>query len=267
MRMKIKPVIAIGFFLSITLLSFTTVSNPSNIVSNAPFGKSLGRKSKWELAMEKCQGIQNIATTKKVVALTFDDGPHAIYTDEILTILKSYHIHATFFVIGENAKRYPDQIKKAYADGNVIGNHSYTHPNLTSLDPHSIELELTKTSDVVDNAASAYPLLFRPPYGICNNKTVTVAKELGYKTILWDDMTDDYHVRSNSPTLIASHILHAAHPGSIIVLHDGGGLRGKTVIALLMIITELKKDGYEFLTIPELLSIEPYRKSKHGKNT
>jgi peptidoglycan/xylan/chitin deacetylase (PgdA/CDA1 family) len=255
--MNIKKLLYPFFFASVFLLcgfytlAFANNNNFKNDGTNKEFSDSL--------IIKNCQGAKGIRTNKKVVALTFDDGPHQKYTPEVLAVLKQNNIRATFFVVGKNAERYPDIIKAAYVDGHVIANHSYSHFFLTKLSDDDIEIELTKTSKIVNGMIGKYPMLFRPPYGACSDKTTKIATELGFTTVLWNDMTNDYEVSKTTPEKIADDIVGHVRRGSIIGLHDGGGNREKTVKALLLIVSELKDRGYEFLTIPELLNIGGYR--------
>ena len=210
-------------------------------------------------AVKVCRGIERAKTAKKVLALTFDDGPHQKYTEAILDILQNNGIRATFFVIGKNAQRYPQIIAKIYKGGNVIGNHSYSHFYLTKLTDEKVRAELTKTSELVNAVIKKYPILFRPPYGICSARSAEITRQLGFVTIVWNDTTNDYEVEQTTPEKIAADIIKLAKPGSIIGLHDGGGNRQKTVAALPIIINTLKTAGYEFLTLPEMLNVEAYR--------
>ncbi|EKE01312.1 MAG: polysaccharide deacetylase [uncultured bacterium] len=221
-------------------------------------------KEKTGRAMKICQGIEQAKTAKKVVALTFDDGPHPKHTREILEILKQHDIRATFFVIGKNAQRHPDVIKEADTDGNIISNHSYSHFYLTTLSSDDIETELQKTNNLIYKTIQKYPTFFRPPYGACSDKSTQIVDRLGFTTITWNVMTDDYSSRQTSER-IAAYVIKHAKPGAIIGLHDGGGNREKTVGALPIIIKALKDEGYKFLTIPELLNIKAYRDDDVGK--
>lgn len=218
-------------------------------------GEREQNKRRTFLAMKSCRGFEEIDTKEKVVALTFDDGPHKKSTHEILEILRDNNIKATFFVIGEEAARYPALIKEEYADGNVIGNHSYTHPNILNFSADEIENELSKTNQKIFKIIKVYPTLFRPPYGICSNELKEVLDKMQLKEILWSDMVDDYDFTKTSPEKIAAGILQKVKPGAIIGLHDGGGNREKTVGALKIIITELQAQGYQFVTVPELSAL------------
>lgn len=221
--------------------------------------KPMDKAHAWLSAMQKCQGIHKITTHQKVVALTFDDGPNGQYTEEILRILKKHHIRGTFFLIGENALRYPNLVRQLFLDQNVLGNHTYSHPYVSKLPIPNIQNELIKNSAIIYNIVGAVPAVFRPPYGVCSDNSRVITKQLGYKTILWSATTDDYSPKKVSGEEIASDILQLVYPGSIITLHDGGGPREKTVAALEIIINTLEKHGYQFVTIPELLNIPPYQ--------
>ena len=207
-------------------------------------------------SMTACRGISSANTRQKIVALTFDDGPHRKYTDEVLAILRMNNIKATFFVVGKNVEESPDVVKLTYAEGHVIGNHSYSHPYLSSLSGDEIETELTKTNGIINRVIGVSPFLFRPPYGSCSPKTARIARNLDFKTIMWSaDYRMDLITASEK---IANEIVSHVRSGAIILLHDGGGNRENVVEALPIIIRALRNDGYEFVTVPELLNIKPY---------
>lgn len=198
----------------------------------------------------------------KVIALTFDDGPSKQYTEEVLQVLQQYNIKATFFVMGGCVKNRPEVLKKVYAAGYEIGNHTYSHPHLSSESDSAIANELTKANEIIYQAINVYPVLFRPPYGDCSAKCTEVAAKMGYKKITWDYMPNDWDSGKTTSAIIADKIIRNARSGAIITVHDGGGNREKTVQALPTIITTLKKEGYRFVTVSELINIEPYRKNK-----
>ena len=200
-------------------------------------------------------------STKKLIALTFDDGPHIQYTEEVLNILKKNNIKATFFVIGGNVKNHPELLKKTFVDGNLIGNHSYTHPNLSKIDSNLITKELNRANDIIYKTIHVYPTLMRPPYGACDTHCDKVANTLGFKKINWDYLVNDWDVNKTTAGIIATNIIKHAGPGKILSMHDGGGNREKTVKALPSIIATLKKEGYQFVTVAELLNTKPYRKN------
>lgn len=211
------------------------------------------------LPMNQYSVIGGINTKKKIIALTFDDGPSEKYTPEVLAILKKYNAKATFFVMGGNVSLHPDLVKEAFADGNDIGNHSFSHPNFKGMNKASITKELTKTNNLIYNTIDKYPVLFRPPYGVTTKNLTETASGLGFKVITWRYMVNDYDIDKTTAEKIASLVIKNASPGAIITMHDGNGNRSKTVAALPVIIEALQKDGYEFVTVSKLLSIEAYR--------
>ncbi len=184
------------------------------------------------------------------VALTFDDGPSPGYTLTVLHILEQYHVKATFFDVGRLVKLYPDLVKAEQDDGNVIGDHSWTHPDLPSLNLSSIETQLQTTSDAITQVIGSRPAFFRPPYGDINANVLTAANALGLTTVVWTEMASDWLLPGTS--VIVSRIVNAATNGSIILLHDGGGNRSQTVAALPTIIEQLRAHHYTFVTMSEI---------------
>ncbi len=191
-------------------------------------------------------------TAEKYVALTFDDGPWHNSTDQILKILRQNHIKATFFMIGQNVKAYPIQAKNVLADGHVIGNHTWHHWYM-HMSPQLAASEIESTADIIYQTTGAKTTLFRPPGGILNNGLVEYAKNKSNSIILWSADSEDYRIPSVS-TLIQK-VMKVA-PGGIVLMHDGGGNRSHTVTALPQIINKLRKQGYKFVTVPELLEMQ-----------
>lgn len=205
-------------------------------------------------------GIMKIpVTSQKLVALTFDDGPHKKYTQEILDILQKYNAKATFFVMGGNAKLYPDLIKKEYAAGHEVANHSFTHPNIAHMSDTAIQKELMKCSDTINKIIHVYPIVFRPPFGATSKHANEVINNMGFKVITWSYMINDYDVSKMTSDIISSSVIKNTRPGAIIVMHDGNGNREKTVTALAIILKNLSDKGYKFVTVAELLNIPPYK--------
>ncbi len=185
------------------------------------------------------------------VALTFDDGPSPYYTQQVLAELQQYGIKATFFCIGRQVAQYPSLVKQEYAAGNVIGNHTWSHPDLTKLSNDAILTQINTTSDAIQQAIGVRPTFFRPPYGVINANVLTQANKLGLTTIIWNDEARDWTTPGIS--VISSRILGLAGNGAIILLHDGGGNRSQTVAALPTIITSLRQQGYTFVTLPQMV--------------
>jgi peptidoglycan/xylan/chitin deacetylase (PgdA/CDA1 family) len=201
-----------------------------------------------------------VASTQKAIALTFDDGPNEPYTSQILDILSSYGVKATFFVVGENVEYYPDVARRIVAEGHVLGNHSYTHRAFTEFDVPDYS-ELDRAQSVIYQTTGVKPRLFRPPYGRKTPWELEYVKKKGLITVTWSDSANDPHKPPSD--IIEKRILQHVHPGVIILLHDGNGTkhdsdRSQTVAALPKIIESLEAEGYTLVTIPELLQVSPY---------
>lgn len=191
------------------------------------------------------------------IALTFDDGPNPYYTPQVLAILQQFGIKATFFCIGRQVARYPDLVKQEYTDGNLVGNHSWSHPNLALLSGSEIVSQINFTIDAIQQAIGIRPTFFRPPYGVFNERVLTKANLLGLTTIIWNDEARDWTMPGTD--VIVSRILNLAGDGAIILLHDGGGDRSQTIAALPAIITTLQSRGFQFVTLQQMLQNMPVR--------
>lgn len=192
------------------------------------------------------------------IALTFDDGPNEPYTSQILAILAQYDVRATFFLVGRRVEKLPDSARAIVAGGHAIGNHSYTHPDMSWEDEPSVEREVEFAEAAIAAATGVRPRIFRAPFGSVYPIMLHEAEHLGYVMIQWSVAAHDW-LRPGAQR-IAQRILAHTHNGAIILLHDGdgahGGDRSQTVEALKLIIPELKRRGYEFVTVPELLNIK-----------
>ncbi|WP_082820681.1 polysaccharide deacetylase family protein [Fictibacillus phosphorivorans] len=202
--------------------------------------------------------IWEVPSKKKQVAITFDDGPDPVYTSQILDVLKKEEVHATFFLIGKRVKKYPEIVKRELREGHEIGNHTYNHPSFHTISRHKVVDETRKTEHLLDPAHHTdYIKLFRPPGGTVTEKNLKVLKKEGYKIILWSWHQDPRDWTNPGAQRIASHILTNVKNGDIILLHDSGGNRSQTVLALKIILPKLKKMGYEIVTVDELLKMHP----------
>lgn len=185
------------------------------------------------------------------IALCFDDGPYPPYTSQILSILQSYGIHATFFVIGQQAASNPGLVLQEYQTGNAIGNHTWDHPELIYLSPAQIRTELLSTSNEIASITGQTPIVFRPPYGEFNSTVQSIAASLGLSTVLWNVDPKDWSLPGVN--VIIQNVLNSTKNGSIILMHDGGGDRSETVAALPTIISTLLQRGYRFVTVPQMI--------------
>ncbi|MDM3846037.1 MAG: polysaccharide deacetylase family protein [Aphanizomenon gracile PMC638.10] len=190
---------------------------------------------------------------KKVIALTFDDGPWPSSTDKVLDILKKNNIKGTFFVVGQNVKNYPDLTKRVVTDGHTIANHTWHHW-YHHMNPQVAAYEVANTTDIIYQTTGVKTSLFRPPGGNMRNGVAAYAKGNKYAVIMWSSDSMDYS-RPGVPRLI-NNIFREAKPGGIVLMHDGGGDRSHTVKALPEIISKFRKQGYEFVTVPELLEMQ-----------
>ncbi|CAM2787562.1 DUF2062 domain-containing protein [Paenibacillus sediminis] len=196
----------------------------------------------------------------KEVALTFDDGPDGKYTPEILDILKQNHVHAAFFVVGENAELHPDLIERIYKEGNELGNHTFTHPDVASVSPLRTKMELNATQRLVQEITGRSMTLFRPPYVADAEPStpdellpVLRAQEMGYTMV--GELIDPEDWSRPSSAEIVRRVLSQLPQGNIILLHDAGGNRDNTVKALPIIIKELKARGYTFTSVSHLAGL------------
>lgn len=156
----------------------------------------------------------------KVVALTFDDESHPVYTPQVLDILEQYKVRATFFLIGRRAERYPKIVHQIVAKGHEIGNHTYSHPkDLSKESLDAIRQEIEKGTIAIEKATGVRPKLFRPPKGFLNYRVLTIAQLEGYTLVFWTVSAD--HEDAPTPEVMAKRVLKLVHPGAIILMHDG----------------------------------------------
>lgn len=198
--------------------------------------------------------VISVPNAENKIALTFDDGPHPVYTEQILDILDDYGIKATFFIIGENAQRYPDLVKRAIAAGHEIGNHTFTHPHMKAMSEESLAKELEKTEGIMEELFDYKPVLFRPPEGFCCSAVKSGAERFDYRLTLWDvDTTDWAH---NTVDNIVKTVVTGTKSGDIILCHDYVTKPSPTPAALRAFIPKLQAKGYEFVTVSELLECD-----------
>ena len=181
----------------------------------------------------------------KKIALTFDDGPHPYYTEQLLKGLKERDAKATFFITGQNVEAYPEIVLEIYKDGHLIGNHTYNHTQLTSGNVESFKSEIIKTNEVIKEVTGEDTIYVRPPYGSWNKE---FEKELNMFPVLWT--IDPLDWCSSDVSCIVNTVCAKAGENDIILMHDQ---YKTTVTAALEIVDRLKAEGYEFVTVDELL--------------
>lgn len=180
------------------------------------------------------------------VTLTFDDGPSPIFTPQVLNILKRYNVHATFFVMGPLAKKYPDLIKEMIANGNTVASHTISHPILTKLSNQQLQHEIGDSKKMIDAVIGKNIVCLRPPFFATNAHVRDVIQNNNMIQIL-GFMTEDY--KNQGSEWLVNNVLTHVHSGSILVLHDGYRGRAQTVAALPAIIEGIKKKGLGFSVI------------------
>lgn len=183
----------------------------------------------------------------KQVALTFDDGPHAQFTPQILAILKKYDVKATFFVVGKMAKQYPNLVRAEAAAGHDVGNHTYDHVNLTKVPVPTVATEWLKCNQTIRSILGRDPVFARPPGGDYDKEVIKAATAAGLTTVLWTDDPGDY-AKPGDKT-IETRVLSRIDNGGIILIHDG---IQQTIDVLPEIIEQLRARGFKFVTMTEM---------------
>ncbi|MCM1126952.1 MAG: polysaccharide deacetylase family protein [Lachnospiraceae bacterium] len=181
----------------------------------------------------------------KKIALTFDDGPHPYYTRQLLKGLKEREVKATFFITGKNVETYPDIVKEIHEEGHLIGNHTYNHTQLTSQNEEKFKEEIIKTNEVIKEVTGEDTIYIRPPYGSWNKE---FEKELNMFPVLWN--IDPLDWCSSNVSCIVKNVCSKVDENDIILMHDQ---YKTTVTAALEIVDRLTEEGYEFVTVDELM--------------
>lgn len=192
---------------------------------------------------------------KKLVALTFDDGPGP-YTERLLNEMKKRDVKATFFVLGNRVDRYPELIKRMEAEGHTIGNHSYDHSNLTKLSYENVRKNMERTAEKVEKLVGHKPEVMRCPGGACNSNVKKYAKAAGIPIIYWGVDTRDWESRNVDAIMKKSFGKGGITDGSIVLMHD---IHQPSVEAAIKMMDRLIDEGYTFVTVPELLM------ARHGE--
>ncbi|MBD2138823.1 polysaccharide deacetylase family protein [Anabaena sp. FACHB-1237] len=263
------------FLLSITLLSLTSctnIPNTSQLKTNNESLKVAIPENKITPKTQPPTKVENLNFTvtpkfagktvykieptnkEKVIALTIDDGPWPKTTTEMLDILKQNDVKATFFWVGSALQENPEIAKEVVAEGHAIGNHTWHHW-YKKMDAATAKNEIEKTNQLIYKTTGVKTSFFRPPGGYLNNGLAAYAKSQQNSVIMWSVTSADTDRRAKYQVFV-KNVLRDAKPGAIVLMHDGGGNRERTVKALPEIISGLKKQGYQFVTIPELLAME-----------
>ena len=200
--------------------------------------------------------VRNGSRQQRYIALTFDDGPHPQYTLEILDMLKKHNIKATFFVLGQFAEEYPDIIRRQVNEGHEIGNHTYSHFDITKISKDKFKEEFNRTQEIISSLTGVESKVFRPPYGVYNENVVKVINEQESNIILWTYDQDSKDWSNPGVDEIVTTTVSNIKNGDIILFHDYVYHEtSNTVSALESIIPELTNQGYSFVTVSELMKL------------
>lgn len=193
----------------------------------------------------------------KRIALTYDDGPNEPHTMRLLEVLARQNVRATFFLIGRYARQRPEIAREVAGAGHTIGNHTFTHPLLIFKSSDSVRQELTECRRALHDTVGDHSNLFRPPFGGRRPAVLRIARELGLVPVMWNVTGYDWNAPPN--TVIERRVARHVRGGDVILLHDGGHRhmgadRSQTVLATELLIMRYKSQGYEFVTVPQMLA-------------
>lgn len=212
----------------------------------------------WDIPVDDT--YTRVSTSQKVIAITFDDGPHGVNTPRLLDMLKERKVKATFFVVGDmikgNPSSAPGLLRRMVAEGHEIGNHTVTHGTLSRMSDDALRSELTRAHDMILKETGVAPRSMRPPGGaIKSDQKKLMLQEFGYPTILWSVDPEDW--KRPGPSVVTSRLLKGASPGGILLVHD---LHAPTVDAMPSTLDQLLAQGYRFVTISELIALDERKK-------
>nr|WP_313770681.1 polysaccharide deacetylase family protein [Bacillus sp. S/N-304-OC-R1] len=201
--------------------------------------------------------VWDVNTKEKIVAITFDDGPHPTFTPQILDILAKYDAKATFFVAGNKVKRFPDVLERIAKEGHEIGNHTFNHIYNRNITASTLTSELEQTDQIIQSITGYKPSLYRPVGGLYNDLIINTAAQNGKLVILWSWHQDPQDWKNTTASKISNHITKGVNPGNIILLHDWFGSEfdesSQTVNGLETTLNDLYNKGYKCVSVSELL--------------
>lgn len=196
------------------------------------------------------QAEKELNTNGKYVALTFDDGPSDKVTPRVLDTLKEYDAKATFYMLGQNASNYPEIARRVADEGHEVANHSITHANLNAVSPDRVKTEIMEAMDQIEKASGVKPATFRPPYGNYNQSVIDHAIASEQSIIMWSVDTLDW--QSRNANAIVEKVRNHTRSGSIVLMHD---IHATTADALPQVLEYLTEEGFEFVTVSELMPL------------
>ena len=190
------------------------------------------------------------------LGLTYDDGPNDPHTLRLLEVLARHNVKATFFVIGRYLKQRPDIARELVRAGHIVGNHTFSHPNLIFASARQTRMQLRDCEQALTDAVGEHSRLFRPPFGGRRPGTLKIARALGLEPVMWNVTAWDW--KGKTTEYVEQKVRRQIRGGDVILLHDGshaafGADRSQTIVATDRLITQYKSEGYEFVTIPEMM--------------
>jgi peptidoglycan-N-acetylglucosamine deacetylase len=240
-----------------TLPYVLTIKGTSNNLSANAWKSMQSWRSEMLSVVKNHQGSVFLnGPDRKMVALTFDDGPDNVNTPLIIDTLAKYKVRGNFFFIGEKIKKFPEVVKKAFSNGNIVLSHSYYHHDLSKESVTEIKADLSLTDQTLYEVIGKRPALIRPPYGAVNDAVITTATKNGENVVLWSIDTLDWSQMENKH--ITSNVLTNVRNGDIILMHSNED-KAETAAALPSIIEGLQQKGFEIVDLQTLLNLNPYK--------
>jgi len=231
-----------NFFDNVTLQAI--LGDLGHVVALERWGPKISQRVIWRAPIHE-----------RKIALTFDDGPHPVYTPKVLEVLERFKVPATFFLIGKHVQNNLTLARETVQAGHEVGNHTFTHRRLWRLTDINMFDEIKRTDEVLRNLNGVAPRFLRPPMGAFSKRVLNNVESVGYKTVIGNVYPRDSHLPSKEKIL--SRVLSRIIKGSIIILHDGGNTnhvdRSRTIWAAERFIPELQERGFEFVTLSDLL--------------
>lgn len=247
-KIKISSITVAIILVIMSIILYFMCKALVNELSNFKFIQNkIDKDAKIEFNVEAPEKIQFVKENKKVISLTFDDGPGK-YTKELVDFLVENDVSSTFFMIGQNIELYPNNVKYAYDNGMEIGNHTYDHKNLKKLDEEEIQEQINKVDEKLENIIGTKSRLYRPPGG---NKNDLVLSTINKPCIIWNVDTIDWKVRDKDK--IIDTVLEKVDDGDIILFHE---IYPTTIEAIKVLVPKLKKMGYEMVTVSKLYELK-----------
>ncbi len=253
--------------------SLLAISHPATInlmfpilLGAAALATWAGFHTMWPTSQVYGRTFIGLPPGSRLLALTYDDGPNDPYTWRLLEVLQRYGVKATFFLIGRFVQQKPEIARALVTAGHAIGNHTWDHPNLIFTPAADLRRQLQLTQRAIFDATGLEPKLFRPPFGGRRPVTLRMARHLGLQPVMWNVSSDDWKV--SSAEQIVGNVSRRIRGGNVILLHDGefhciGVDRSLSIAATDRLLSRYKAEGYEFVTVPEMIS-QVHRRPNSG---